>query len=825
LLPMGAPSSALTFGAWVRKHRKALGLTQAELAWRAGCSGEMIRKVESDRRRPSSQLAELLARVLEIDPADHAAFLRAARLARQEQPEAPRESERAAPAEGDRLIGRAQLAAQLVGSLRGGADRLITLTGPAGVGKTSLAAHAAAEVGAEHRFVPLATVRRPDDVLPAIALALGLPPSARQASFDQLAGHVGARRLLIVLDNMEQVAEAAPSVAALLEACPHLSVLVTSRLPLRARGEQVIEVPPLEVPGGAEGDPAVLLRASAAELFALRAREARPDFAVTVANAGAVAALCRRMDGLPLAIELVAARSNVLAPQALLERLSGAHGYAPLELPGSPLPAAHARHQSLRAAIGWSFDLLSPSQMRLFAWLGVFSGGFTLAAAEAVCASAELRPIDVLDGLQALLDAHLVVRQPAANDTLRFRMLLTIQEFALERLAEAGEREAAQLAHANYYLEAVKVERKLFQGVDQDLAMDRLEADHDNLRAALRWLQEHHLGRAAELGAALWWFWYVRSHWRDGYAWLEGIMRRYEEQPVPLSDYAHAQLLRGAAVLAEELSLYERSLTWSRQSLAISYAAENWRGTVATLNNMAGLYHLQGRSDEARRCLEEALPLSRRGEFPVGLATTLGCLASLETDLGRLEQAQACLDESMAIMEQLAYQYGIVNTLLYQGTLDLAQKSYGLAHERYTRALALSREQNDAFNAALALHGLGHAHSYQGDPRQGLRYHQEALRFCLEHGAQQATITCLEGCGVALGAIGAIDAAMLFAAAAAAREQLGMPNPPRPQQALGAAIARAASAHRAAEWEAAWARGQAMSLAQASTYALSLRCD
>jgi predicted ATPase/transcriptional regulator with XRE-family HTH domain len=820
-----------SFGAWVRQRRKALGRTQTDLAAQVGCSTEMIRKVEMDRRRPSAQIAELLARCLEVPPAERPAFLRAARLARRDNPDAAG-VESPAP-RGDilpgtpELIGREQLAAHVQQLLQPPGARMVTLAGPGGVGKTTLAYYVAERAGAAFAggrlVVPMATVEQAEQVPAALVEALRLPETSQQAPLDRLIAHLAERQMLLVLDNMEQVAAAAPTIGALLAACPALTVLATSRVPLRAPSEHVVEVPPLDLPAqNTATNPAALLRSSAARLFVARACEVRPDFALTAANAGAVAAICRQMDGLPLAIELVAARSNVLAPQALLDRLNGSHGYAPLELPSNPLPSPSARHQTLRDAIGWSFDLLSEPLRRLFSWLGIFNGGLTLAASEAVCAGAHLRPIDILDGLQALIDAHLVARQPAEGDTLRFGMLLTIREYALERLAAAGELEAAHAAHSSYYLEFTQQTRAQFQAAGQELAMDQLEREHDNLRAALRWSIEHSIGQAAEFGAALWWFWYVRSHWREGHAWLEQILRRSQQLGAALPDPTRARLLRGAGALAEQLANYQQAAEWTTQSLAISRAAENWQGMVATLNNLGGLYHLLGQSERARECLEEALQLARATGRTTAEATALGCLGSLATDEGRYHEAQAYLNQSLAIVQGLDYHFGVVSARLYLADLALAQRDDARAAEHYSFVLAEQRKHNNWEDVVLALLGLGWISYHQGKPRQGLRAQQEALQISQEHGVQQLIILCLEGCAASLGMLGSLESARLLGAATAARELLGTPRHWTQRRTLDQAMESAARAHDPATWAAACEYGRALPLAQAVARALSL---
>jgi predicted ATPase/DNA-binding XRE family transcriptional regulator len=821
---MGYRSS---FGAWVRHYRKALGLTQAGLAGLVACSTETIRKIELGKRRPSLQIAELLARSLEVPVAEQHAFLRAARSA-EPAAEGAEELQRSSDTvdEASSLIGRGPLAAHILQALTDPRTRLLTLAGPAGVGKTSLALEAAARAGGPFagavETISLVAVGQPEQVLPAVAEALRLPQAGARTPLDQLAEHIGAKRMLLVLDNMEHVLAAAPALAALLAACPALTVLTTSRAPLRIGGERIVEVPPLEVPPPVAAlDPERLLRSSAAELFVIRACEVRPAFTVTAANAEAIAGICRQMDGLPLAIELVAARSNVLSPQALLERLSGSHGYAPLELPKSALPAGSRGHHTLRDAIGWSFGLLSKPQRQLFMWLGVFSGGFTLAAAERVCAATGLRPIDVLDELQALIEAHLLLQLPGEGDELRFSMLVTIREYARERLDEAGEHGLASAAHLGFFIEYVDQLRSAFQKAGQEQAMLRLEREHDNLRAALAWALEHAIGEAAALGAKLWWFWYVRSHWRAGHDWLEQILQRYDQASVSLPDELRVKLLNGAGSLAQHLANYGQAAEWLSQSLAASRAAGHWPGVVATLINLGGLAHIKGEAERSRQHFAEALDLARSTGRMVGVGLALSCLGVHATEVGQFAAARAYLDESMAVMGGLDYQFGVTGVRLYMADLALAEGDYGQAAEHYAYVLDEQRTHNNLEDVAMALLGLGWVRYHRGDPREALRQQREALQICHEQGARYPLLLCLDGCAASLGALAAIEAAQLCGAAAAERERLELPRLRAQGQAYDRALAQAAALHAPERWQAACARGRATPLSQAVALALT----
>ncbi|HEU5330783.1 MAG TPA: helix-turn-helix domain-containing protein, partial [Thermomicrobiales bacterium] len=455
---MATPSSA--FGGLLRRYRLAAGLTQEALAERAGVSARAVGDLERDGgRAPRLDTVALLVGALALPP-EHEAQLRAA--ARPDLETAERDRPRpngASPllTPPTPLIGREQEVATALALLRhdahGGTPvRLLTLTGPGGVGKTRLALHLAAELRADFpgavQVVSLAALTEPALVLPAIAGALGVREVSGQALLTSLAAALGEQPALLVLDNCEQVLDAAPQLAALLAAAPRLQVIATSRTPLEIRGEQQFPVLPLALPA----PDAVPLadqagQSAAVRLFLDRARAAQPGFALTTANVAAVVAICRRLDGLPLALELAAPRLQLLSPRALLARLDSR---LPLLTGGAAdLPA---RQRTLRATLDWSHALLAPAEQTLFARLAVFAGGASLAAIEAIGGDAGDAPADVLACLEALLRASLLRRTTDDAGDVRIGMLETIREYAAERLAVSGEEDAIRSQHAAYYL-------------------------------------------------------------------------------------------------------------------------------------------------------------------------------------------------------------------------------------------------------------------------------------------------------------------------------------------------------------------------------------
>ena len=657
------------------------------------------------------------------------------------------------------LIGREQQIASAQHLLQRQDVRLLTLTGTGGTGKTRLGLQIAAELCDDYPdgvfFVDLAPIREPSLVVSTIAQVLGVIEAAGQPLLDQLSASLREKEVLLLLDNFEQVVGAAPEVATLLARCPRLNVLVTSRAALHVRWEQEFVVPPLAIPDP-KGLPDLptLSQYEAVALFIARAQAVKLDFQVTNTNAPSVAQICARLDGLPLAIELAAARSKILPPPALLRRLE--HRFPLLIGGGQDAPL---RQRTLYNTIAWSYDLLMASEQRLFRRLCVFVGGATLSAVEAVSAALGDNPESVLDGIASLVDKSLLRQIEPERELPRFVLLETIREYGWEALIASGEAETTRQAHAAYYLALAEEAAPDLQGPQTGAWMRRLEQEHDNLRAAMGWLLER--GKAAmalRMGTALRWFWELNYSYHEGWSFLEQALAGSEEVAVTL----RAKALMVAVIIAIWLGHFERAEVLCREGLALFRAIGDTTGMGEAIYNLARNADHRGDFVTARSLFKESIVLNREGgdKNLIGWALTFQAFSALY----QCEYAgiRALLEESLALFRELGNPLGTAFSLYFlasyakfgPGDLTLAQ-----AHLMLEESLVLLRDVGTKMYEPLALATLGEITFFQGDATSAHLLFEQSSTLYREVGYEGNFAWTLSLIGMVLAAEGDLAAA------------------------------------------------------------------
>jgi predicted ATPase/class 3 adenylate cyclase len=711
------------------------------------------------------------------------------------------------PAQPSAFVGREKEVADVRELLVRDNVRLVTLLGPGGTGKTRLALQVGVEMLEGFMdgvfFVSLSSISDPGLVASQVAQAIGVREVGGLPLIESLKDYLRDKRLLLLLDNFEQVVEAAPLVAELLAVAPQVKVLVTSQQVLHLRGEQEYPVPPLGLPDmSALPGVEALSQYEAVALFVQRAQLANPAFELTAENAAAVAEICNRLDGLPLALELAAARSRLLSPDAMLDRLITwtPSSSGPLRLLTGGARDLPERQQTLRGAIEWSYDLLESGEKQLFRRLAAFAGGCTLEAAEAVCGGGQSGigngesdnstpaplDIDVFDGIESLASKSLLRQESGASREPRFRMLQTIREYAMERLELSGEAEMIRRAHALYFLQAAEDAEPKLVGPEQEGWMDRLDNEHDNIRAALDWcvsaVGETATG-CAEIGlrmaGALLWFWQTRGHLSEGRARLATLLNRPGAQ---------------ARTLARSKALV-----------------------------VAGrLAFLQGDYEAARAMYQENVQLVRELGDKRGTGHALIALASADTASGDYASAHALYQEGLAIERELGDKWYAAMALVGLGEAMIGEENYDEAVPRLDESLALFQQVGNSTGAAFTTSLLGLVAFHAGDVARARSLQSDSLstRSRLEN--KQGVAVCLVGLaeialteGNATRAVSMLGAAEALLGSVGAR--IGVSDQARYERILAATREHIS----AAEWEAAWERGRKMNMTDATSFAQS----
>jgi len=767
------------------------------------------------------------------------------------------------PVQATPLIGREREVVAVRDLLLRPGVRLVTLTGPGGTGKTRLGLQVAADVldHFEHGvyFVNLDPIGDPALVASAIAQPLAVREQGGKPLLESLKDYLRDKQLLLLLDNFEQVTAAAPLVAALLAAAPRLAVLVTSREVLHLYGEHDVAVPPLTLPDPRHPLPLErLTQYEAVRLFIERARAARSDFTITHENAPAVAEICYRLDGLPLAIELAAARIRLLPPQAMLQRLTSR-----LRLLTGGARDLPPRQQTLRGAITWSYDLLAADEQALFRRLAVFVGGFALDAVEAVYNVSGDLDVDVLDAVDSLVGKSLLRETAPAEDELRLGMLETIREYALERLNEGGEADETRLWHAAYFLQLAEQAEPHLAGPQQIAWLNRLDLEHDNLRAALQWaIDRGDAATALRLAGSLSRFWHSRGYAGEGRQWLaQALALPYAMDHVR----ERTKALAGAALLVTLLVVIDRELAAARalaeQFISLAREVGDERGLAQALTMLGWIEARQGDPQAAQPYLHEGLALARRINDPwllayilrnqglsalfrgehatakgfleeaaalfrqtgdrLSLAQALMGWSVLAMGEGDLARGEALLEESIPVIREASARWYLGLYLNRLGDFARLRENYERAEGLYTEAVAIWRDLGMQADTAAALHNLGYAVLSQGDVGRARSLFAESLAL---HQAQDNRAGIAEGLA-GLAAVAATEqqaehAARLLGAVEALREHLGGVLWPAERHEWERYVLATRVQLEDATFEAAWAEGHAMSLEHAIAYAL-----
>ncbi len=718
------------------------------------------------------------------------------------------------PVQRTAFIGRDEEAMALRQLLSRGDVRLVTLAGPGGIGKTRLALQVACDVAGQFPggvcFVSLSAVGESRMVVSTIAQALGVHETANQSAQEGLNHFLGSldQPLLLLLDNFEHLTAAAPAIAQLLTSGPRLKVVVTSQALLHVYGEHEFPVPPLALPDPKRMPPLeVLSRLPAIALFVERASAVKREFCLTAENGPTVAAICGRLDGLPLAIELAAARIKMLSPAAMLARLESC-----LSLLTGGARDLPTRQQTLRCSVDWSYGLLNAAEQSLFRWLAVFTGGCTLEGVEAVCDTRGDLGVDALDGMASMVDKSLAQNVEQTVGETRFHLLTTIREYALERLAESLDDAVTRKAHAAYYL--VLAEEGAEDSVAHPEWLDRFDVEHDNFRIALDYLVK--TGEAdwgLRLGNALFRFWETREHFAEG---RDAIARLLAMEGSKTRPKLRARLLFAGAVLAGEQGDYGSARQMFEDSLETCLELNDNRGVGVALNALAVNARDRGEFSSAALLFERCVAIWRDLGDSADIARALSNLASVMKVQGNYERAFSLYDECLTTFRQAGDDAGVAWTLNYQGDVAREKADLPAARSFCEQSLAAFRQLRDGWGIATALSDLASLSYDQGNNAESRRLYGESIKMFRELGHKRGIARVLECLAASAAAQSNAKQSLHFAGAAAAlRQRLGTPLTPAEQPRLEKALDFARRTLGNAAGLTAWMEGWAMPVEQA----------
>jgi len=700
---------------------------------------------------------------------------------------------------------------------------LVTLTGPGGTGKTRLSMQVAAELikrFADGVFlVNLAPIVDPTLVPSTIAQLLGVREMGGRPILESLNEYLREKHLLLVLDNFEQILSAATVVAEMLAASAGLKVLATSRAALEIRGEYELPVRPLALPDRRDSsDPVDLASCPAVALFVERAAATRPEFALTAENALAIAEICARLDGLPLAIELAAARSRLLSPHAVLSRLE--RRLALLTSGPRDLPE---RQRTLRDTIGWSYDLLDVAEQRLFRRMAVFVGGCTLDATAAVCDPDSELGIDLFDGV-ASLAAKSLLRQDDVDGEPRFGMLETIREYALERLEESRETAETRRRHAAFFLALAEGSEAKLKGDEQLLWLARLEREHDNLRAALGWGQSDaaEAGCGARLAGALSYFWFLHGHYGEGCGWLSTVLAAGDAVAAPV----RAKALLEAGQLARWNDDYRAAEPLLEQAVDLFRSLGDTEGISTALLTLSIITTYQGAFDRGRPLREESLRLSRESGISYNIARSLNNLGHAALHQGHFDQATAYFEEGLAVSRGMADDAGVAVRLYQLGELARVRGDLEQATRILEESQALAERTGFVHAIIRTRHNLGLVAFDRGDGVGAKALLDDMIVRARQIGSRRDVIDGIDGIAAVAERWGQPEpATRLFGAAEAMREATGATVPPYLRAGYDTTIARLRTKLGEDRFATAWATGRTMSVTDAIDFALSVETE